>query len=360
MTLTPSDHQPQNAAEWRPTWHPCALQIRSIAQRTIRDFFHSRGYFEVTTPVMSHDVVVDAHLHPFTVTDPASTGSTSTDTLYLQTSPEAAMKRLLAAGSGSIFQIGPVFRSAERGARHNPEFTMVEWYGVDSTDADQMLLTEQLIVNVHDTVMDFCEDKTSQRPWNPISKLTTPFHQTSYESAFAPICRTSILELPTTDIHRLCEQHCGLNLPQGTDRDDLLNVLLAECIEPQLGQSLSQEATPEFLHSYPISQAALAVASEHDPRTARRFELYINGIELCNGYFELTDGEELARRATIENERRQSHQVKELPGAPRLIAAMQHGLPECSGVALGFERLLMALLNIEEIDSLLPFPIEIA
>lgn len=304
---------------------------------------------------MSHDVVVDAHLHPFTVTDPASL-----DTLYLQTSPEAAMKRLLAAGSGSIVQIGPVFRSAERGRKHNPEFTMVEWYGIDTTDSDQMLLTEQLVHAVHQAVTMFYDHTPDQPPWIPIPTLSDSFQKTSYESVFEPFCDTSILDLPTAAIHQLCELHCSLDLPKETDKDDLLNVLLAECIEPKLGPFNAGTATPEFLHSYPISQAALAVANEDDPRTANRFELYINGIELCNGYHELTDGEELARRTTIENDRRKSHQAKALPGAPRLIAAMQHGLPECSGVALGFERLLMALLNAPSIDSVLPFPIEIA
>ena len=304
---------------------------------------------------MSHDVVVDAHLNPFSVVDPASK-----DTLYLQTSPEAAMKRLLAAGSGSIFQIGPAFRSAERGSRHNPEFTMVEWYGINSTDDDQMQLTEQLVTAVHNALIDFCQTHSTQLPWKPIPKLTTPFRQTSYETAFEGLCNTSIHHLPTSEIHALCQQNCGLELSQQTDRNDLLNLLLAECIEPNLGPVHATTATPEYLHSYPISQAALAVASQHDPRTARRFELYINGLELCNGYFELTDSDELQSRTQTENQLRKSHQANELPGAPRLIAAMQQGLPTCSGVALGFERLLMALLNEENIDRLLPFPIEIA
>ena len=138
------------------------------------------------------------------------------------------------------------------------------------------------------------------------------------------------------------------------------NLILAECIEPNLGRSNQKTTTAQFLHSYPISQAALAVANEHDDRTARRFELYINGLELCNGYFELTDSTELTRRTAVENQRRSSQDSQELPGAPRLVAAMQHGLPKCSGVALGFERLLMALLNTSSIDSVLPFPIEIA
>ncbi|MEP3477660.1 MAG: EF-P lysine aminoacylase EpmA [Fuerstiella sp.] len=355
MTLPTDDSERNTSPDWQPTWHPSAMHIRSIALKTIRNFFYERDYCEVTTPVMSHDIVVDAHLHPFTVIDPASS-----DTLYLQTSPEAAMKRLLASGSGSIFQIGPTFRSAERGIRHNPEFTMVEWYGIDSTDDHQMQLTEQLVSAVHEAVIKFIKNQTTPQPWTPLSQLTVPFHRTSYEAAFQPFCQASIHDLHTHEIHSLCEQHCKLKLPNDTARDDLLNLILAECIEPNLGRSNLKTTTPQFLHSYPISQAALAVASEHDDRTARRFELYINGLELCNGYFELTDSNELARRTAVENQRRSSHKSQKLPGAPRLVAAMQCGLPKCSGVALGFERLLMALLNTSSIDHVLPFPIEIA
>lgn len=351
-----SEHRNENAmpndnsANWHPTWHPSALKIRATALRTIRDFFDSHDYTEVTTPVLSRDIVVDAHLHPFTVEDPDST-----DTLYLQTSPEAAMKRLLATGSGSIFQIGPVFRSAERGSRHNPEFTMVEWYGIETNDVDQMQLTQDLVIAVQASVKDVIDSIDVQMPWQPLPTLATPFLSTSYEAAFEKFTSESILQISDNSLRKLSENTCEVNLPENTERDDMLNLLLSERIEPNLGTT-----TPEFLHSYPISQAALAVANEDDPSTARRFELYINGLELCNGYFELTESDELVRRAEIENLKRQSHDTKPLPGAPRLAAAMRNGLPACSGVALGFERLLMALLGTEDIQQVLPFPIEIA
>lgn len=349
-----------NSLNWQPAWHSSALKIRSVALRTIRDFFYSRDYIEATTPTISRDIVVDAHLHPFTVDDSGSDDSGSDDSnsgelLYLQTSPEAAMKRLLAAGSGSIFQICPVFRSAERGARHNPEFTMVEWYGVETNDLDQMQLTEELVIAVQASIHKFIGTNHAQMPWHPLPALRSPFQHTSYEAAFEELAPESILQISDSSLHELCEKTCQLQLPENTARDDLLNLLLAESVEPNLGNP-----TPEFLHSYPISQAALAVASEDDSRTARRFELYINGLELCNGYYELTDSNELVRRAAIENQRRASHNTNQLPGAPRLAAAMQHGLPACSGVALGFERLLMALLGSDDIQQVLPFPIEIA
>ena len=146
----------------------------------------------------------------------------------------------------------------------------------------------------------------------------------------------------------------GCNPPASAidDRDDQLNLLLNDAIEPKLGCGV-----PEFLHDYPISQAALAVENPNDPRTACRFELYWEGVELCNGYEELTDAKKLAQRDAAQNETRQQHHSEKLPGAPRLLAAMQHGLPACSGVALGFDRLLMCLLNREQIETVIPFPI---
>lgn len=335
--------------KWRPVWHPSALQIRSAALRAIREFFRDRGYLEVTTPVLSRDVVVDAHLNPLSVSDPDGQG-----TLYFQTSPEAAMKRLLAAKSGSIYQIGPVFRAGEQGDRHNPEFTMVEWYGVGTTDDDQMQLTEQLVVAVQQSVADCCQE-IEPPPWKPLPSWTNPFGQVSYRQAFQNALGIDVLGIPLEELRFVCQQLCGLQLPPNIDRDDILNVLLAEKLEPSLGASI-----PEFLHGYPISQAALAVADDRNPETARRFELYIHGLEICNGYYELTDADELKRRTDAENQRRVAASSTTLPGAPRLEAAMKSGLPECSGVAMGFERLLMALLGTPKISDVLPFPWDVA
>ena len=161
------------------------------------------------------------------------------------------------------------------------------------------------------------------------------------------------MDLSVSQLQSLVTQHTTLAETAATitDRDDLLNVLLAECVEPQLGLQ-----HPEFLHDYPLSQAALAEINPADQRTACRFELYIGGLELCNGYQELTDPDELRERDRQQNASRETHATNALPGAKRLSAAMESGLPRCSGVALGFDRLLMSLTGAKSIEQVIPFP----
>jgi len=330
---------------WKPTCDIAVLHLRAAALRAVRTFFDGRGYLEVETPLLSHDIVVDAHLEPF------STTSSDNQTLYLQTSPEAGMKRLLAADSGSIFQVTRSFRKGEQGRRHNSEFTMVEWYGVETTYHDQMQLTEDLVRSVAIVVADWHSEQTSP-PLIPTQLPRQPFSRTSYDTAFQ-MAASGVLDLSAAELQTLAEQHTsiGNTAQQITDRDDLLNLLLAECVEPNLGKP-----RPQFLCDYPISQAALAEQRDRDPRTACRFELYINGLELCNGYQELTDPTELKRRDQQQNASRSAHHSEPLPGAPRMAAAMQAGLSKCSGVALGFDRLLMSLTGCNEIAQVMPFP----
>lgn len=335
---------PQTAQDiWQPTCPMSMLRLRDSVLWAIRNFFRQRGYLEVETPLLSHDIVVDAHLEPFRVIDHNS-GSIR----YLQTSPEAGMKRLLAAGSGSIFQVTRSFRQGELGQRHNPEFTMLEWYGVGTTWQDQMQLTEDL-VRCAVSQIENCEPPISERP----------FARTHYEAAFAAALGEplsgSILDQPIDTLRQLAMQHTGMGaaVHEIHDADDLLNLLLAECVEPQLGRS-----HPEFLYAYPLSQAALAEQNPADERTACRFELYLDGLELCNGYQELTDAQELSRRDRLQNCSRQQHGVAALPGAPLLTSAMQFGLPPCSGVALGFDRLIMSLTGHRNIRDVMPFPAE--
>lgn len=316
------------------------LHLRAELLRTIREFFRKRAYLEVETPLLSGDIVVDAHLHPFTVT-------TDSGVRYLQTSPEAAMKRLLAAGCGSIFQITRAFRRSENGERHNSEFTMIEWYGRDTTDHDQMDLTEQLVrLCFHQTAVLIGSSLTAER-------LHQPFRRLTYDDAMSSVLGKSILSLSADQLHSVA-QAAGTPIPESLDtasRDDILNVILATQVEPKLGVGI-----PEFLYHYPASQAALARLCDHDNRLARRFELYCDGVELCNGYDELTDPGELKQRDQINNAARAAHDSPQLPGAPRMMAAMNHGLPACSGVALGFDRLVMVATGSTGIDQVIPFP----
>lgn len=305
----------------------------------IRQYFAAQNYMEVETPLMSRDVVVDAHLDPFECT--------WADTPYfLQTSPEAGMKRLLAAGSGSIFQITRSFRNHEVGRHHNPEFTMVEWYGVDTTFADQLQFTEGL---VHAALQ-----ATSSRGWNLSGAefLNQSFTARSYCDAFLAAVGVDPVD---ASVEELCGSGAKQRLTAGTPRDEILNLLLADAVEPMLGQQ-----NPEFLTHYPAAQAALAQVNPADPRTSLRFELYVHGVELCNGYQELTDSSEMKDRESAQNQIRLTQNRPALPGAPRLLEAMQCGLPACAGVALGFDRLVLTAIGSQTLAEAMPFPVDIA
>ena len=308
----------------------------------VRAFFGQRGYLEVETPCLSRDVVVDAWLEPMRLRQ-------SDGDWYLQTSPEAFMKRLLASGTGSIFQVSRVFRSGEFGARHNPEFTMLEWYGVGTGWLEQVRLTEQLVRAV---VQAGCADLGRAEPeWG-----VAGFAVTAYADAFARELGLSVFSATDEELLRAARER-GVPIPDGPmmARDELLNLLLGFCIEPRLGQRGGVES-PEFLCDYPATQAALAVTTTTEPRVARRFELYIRGVELCNGYEELTDAAELRRRDGEQNQKRAAVDGSVLPGASHLLRAMEFGLPACSGVALGFDRLVMIAAGAQQIAEVLPFP----
>lgn len=316
--------------------------------RAARDFFGQRGYLEVETPCLSRDIVMDAWLEPIEVRH-------SGERWFLQTSPEAAMKRLLAAGSGSIFQISRVFRAAESGSRHNPEFTMIEWYGVETDWHQQIELTEQLVracvaAAAEITVYDLSASWAAEQ-----------FTCTTYAQAFERVFKIDVHAATGTELLAVArKQHAPIpETCTSEQRDDLLNAMLAFAIEPELGRcKASGQSAPEFLCDYPPSQAALAQTSETHPKVARRFELYIDGIELCNGYQELTDVDEMQRREDVQNAVRSDNELKILPGAPAMAAAMKSGLPNCCGVALGFDRLVMIATGSKQINDVLAFAAE--
>ncbi len=317
----------------RASWE--ALALRAALLRRTREFFDQHGLLEVETPVLSQDIVVDRHLDPLSAilySDPSRPDEGPR--YWLQTSPEFAMKRLVAATGRSIYQITRAFRAGERGPLHNPEFTMLEWYEVG---------------------VDYCGGR--QRLADLIQHLLGcgPIRQLSYAEAFR--------EHAGIDPHRASNEQLVQRARQlqpeapqwdPSDRDSWLNFLLAELVEPKLGID-----GPAILYDYPASQAALAVVAG-DPPVAQRFELYIGGIELANGYYELQDAAVLRARNRQNNEARQADGKQMLPEDSRLIAAMEAGLPPCYGVALGFDRLVMIAAGKRTLDEVLPFPIEIA
>jgi len=322
------------------------LQKRAKTLAEIRSFFHQRHYWEVETPLLSNESVIDEHLEPFCV---PMNGSSSTNR-YLQTSPELAMKRLLASGADRIYQICKAFRKEEQGTLHNSEFTMLEWYACGETDQQQIDFTEKLIQHL------FAQTKIV---------LPARFMRFTYEEAFRETLGVSILDLDVNQLQELARSHHisfatsnnegnpAPELAEQSERDNWLNLLLSEKVEPFFKK---QQAV--FLYNYPASQAALAKLSDADPRIAKRFELYLNGIEICNGYDELIDANELESRCREQNRLRLENGSQALPQPKRFLAAMKSGLPPCSGVALGIDRLVMLLLDCKSIKEVLTFPHE--
>lgn len=317
------------------------LKHRAVLLEAVRSFFREHGYWECETPLLSCDVVIDAHIDPLHTTDERGR------TFYLQTSPEAGMKRLLSAGADAIFQITRSIRSGERGQLHNPEFTIVEWYRAGDTHIEQMEFTEQLVRAVLNVGRRLSPNASRQLADASFERLT-------YDAAFERFAGTRVLTLTSAELSDLA-RHKGIEIPPSLpaeDRDGWLNVLLAELVEPHLGRD-----APQFLTDYPETQAALATVRAGHPPVAERFELYDAGIELCNGYNELTDADELSRRAAHERELRSASGKPPITDGPGYLEqAMRHGLPSCSGVALGFDRLVMRALGLTDISDVIAFP----
>ncbi len=309
------------------------LRLRAELLRRVRAFSMQRGFLEVETPLLSADVVVDRHLDPLRVILPRDVRQPEVGReMWLQTSPEFAMKRLLAAGGEAIYQITRAFRGGEQGRLHNPEFTMVEWYRRGDGVAEGM----QLLGDLAETLLGL----------GPAERLT-------YGEAFE---RWAGVDPHTADVAELRQRAvaAGQTEPPALgqlDRDGWLDYLLTELVEPHLGGE-----RPTILHDYPASQAALARVRDGDPPVAERFELYVRGIELANGYHELLDPAVLRGRNRANNELRIADGKRQLPAESRLLAAMDQGLPASCGVALGFDRLVMIAAGATSLAEVIAFP----
>lgn len=320
-----------------PTASLETLAVRASMLRELRRFFDERGFLEVETPMLSADTVVDRHLDPFAVS--VTSGSTVDTgamgaTYWLQTSPEFGMKRLLAAGATAIYQVTRAFRREEQGPLHNPEFTMVEWYRC----GDQMSQGMQLLSDLSEQML---------RRGSAITR--------TYREVFESTLGVNPHRASCEQLRDLAES-CQLSIPESfvdADRDAWLDLLLAERIQPTLGT-----AQPVIVHDYPASQSALARIRQDDDVVAERFELFVDGIEMANGYHELLDADELASRQEIANQLRRQDGKQALPEDNRLLSAMRHGLPPCVGVALGFDRLVMVATGAQRLADVMAFPFE--
>jgi lysyl-tRNA synthetase class 2 len=322
-----------NPVDFMPDASWDQLRARAHLLRQTRTFFDDRGFLEVDTPLLSHDTVIDRHLDPIPVRMPEDPRQPDQGpTMWLQTSPEFAMKRLLAAGAEAIYQVTHAFRGAECGAFHNPEFTIVEWYRAgDDLQAGMKLLDELSQMTLKRGFAEYL----------------------SYAEAFEQHVAVNPHDCPLDDL-KVASRRLQLAEPASAatmDRDAWLDFLLIECIEPHLGRK-----QPTIIYDYPASQAALANTRPGPPTVAERFELYVDGIELANGYHELTDAEVLRERAAKANQARRSDGKYTLPEDNRLLAAMQHGLPPSTGVALGFDRLVMVATGAKTLSEVMAFP----
>lgn len=316
--------------EWMPTASIQQLKQRAALLNTIRQFFAARDVLEVDTPAMSHATVTDVHLHTFQ-TEFVGPGYANGGQLHLMTSPEFHMKRLLAAGSGSIYQIGKAFRNEENGRYHNPEFTMLEWYRVGFDHhmlMDEMDALLQLVLGI-----------------GAAERMT-------YQQAFITVLGVCPLQGSMAELKQAAVK-LGLSdiAEPEQDRDTLLQLLFSIGIEPHIGQQV-----PAFVYDFPATQAALAKINPHDARVADRFEVYFKGIELANGFHELDNPAEQLARFEGDNVKRLEMGLTAQPIDYHLIAALQAGLPPCAGVALGIDRLIMLALGEDHIDKVTAFP----
>lgn len=307
------------------------LEHRSDLLRGLREFFYARDFVEVDTPLLSPEVIPELHIEPLPV---GSRDSTNHNARWLQASPELHMKRLLTLGMTAIFQVTKSFRAGEVGQLHNPEFTLVEWYRVDDDMHAGMTLVDELCRTLLDTL---------------------PAKRTSYAEAFQQhlgICpHTSSCEELAECAQRQRIAAVGIKID---DRDEWLNLLLATQIEPHLGVD-----APEMLYDYPATQASLAKTAvrESGIEVAERFELYWRGVELANGYHELTDAAELRARFAEVNKGRIADGRLALPMPESLLHAMERGLPASTGCALGFDRLAMLAVGASAIQEVMAFTV---
>lgn len=310
--------------DWRPTITPDIAHKRAALLHQIRQFFADRKVLEVDTPLMAEAPVTDPYLQAFSVQQ-------SEGIKYLQTSPEYAMKRMLAAGFGSIYQICKAFRQDESGALHHSEFTLLEWYRLDFDQYQLMQEIDQLLQQMLDTL---------------------PADQISYQQCFEDTFAINPHQIKLAPLIELTRENIGNIIGlQSPTHDDCLQLLFSNKIEPNLGKY-----RPIFIYDYPASQAALAKRHQVDGiQVAARFELFYQGVELANGYHELTDPTEQNKRFQQDLAIRQQQGIACVPIDYKLLAALESGLPNCAGVAMGFDRLFMLHCqqqNIEEVTMI--------
>ena len=310
---------------WRPFASIDVIERRAVLLQQIRSFMSHHGIIEVDTPILSHYAVTDPYIESIRA------GSTVEKDLplYLHTSPEFCMKRLLAAGSGSIYQIAHVFRDGESGKRHKTEFSMLEWYRTGFGYEHLMNEVTGLLGE-----LGFCAPE----------KMT-------YQQAFLKTINIDPHAASNDQLWNVASQHGWEG--DREDRHALLDYLFSVAVIQQL-----EIKEPLFIYDYPDCMAALATLKNSEPVVAERFELFINGMEIANGFNELVDAEEQRQRFTIDSVARKNKGVPEVPVDNNFLNALEAGIPECAGVAIGIDRLLMVLCEKDDINDVLAFSLD--
>ncbi|HEV2606540.1 MAG TPA: EF-P lysine aminoacylase EpmA [Xanthomonadaceae bacterium] len=318
---------------WRPSADLPALRMRADLYALIRKFFAARGVLEVETPILSQAGNTDPNIASFRTQFSGHVDAGPRER-WMRTSPEFPLKRLLAAGIGDCYELGRVFRNGEAGGRHNPEFTMLEWYRVGWDHRRLMRETSELV----------CAGLA-------LVDRAAHVRETSYRALFVDTLGIDPMGDDEAVLHAALDD---IRIdPSGLQRDDWLDLLLTHRIQPAF-----QRDELLLVHDYPASQCALAKIRADDPPVAERFEMYLGPVELANGYHELTDAAE--QRARFERD----HSLRVQRGDPlppldeRLLAALGHGLPNCAGVAMGVDRLLGAMLGTDTIAATVSFPFD--
>lgn len=317
-----------------PAWHPTAgtdaLAQRAAMLRAAREFFAVREVLEVETPVLGCYGVTDRHIQSMRLTEAAG---------WLRTSPEYHMKRLLAAGSGDIYQIGKVFRAAETGARHQPEFTMAEWYRLGFSLADMIQETCEFIRQLHKAMGFHLPGDTQIHSYSELVLTHTgidPLHATTLQ------LKQFAMTLPDWSV--------TLEQQLGDDHGAWLDFIVSSAVYPLLSTG-----TLQVVIDHPADQAMLARIRKDNPQIAERFEVFLNGLELANGFHELDDADEQRQRFAMDNKKRVAAGLPVMAADDLLLAALDDGLPDCCGVAVGLDRIMMLAGGYDELSSTMSF-----
>jgi lysyl-tRNA synthetase class 2 len=309
---------------WQPIANIDMLRARASLYRVIRDFFEEREVLEVDTPILSQSGTVDPFIESLFT-------EVCRKKYFLQTSPEFFLKRLLANNSGDIYSLGKVFRQGEQGKKHSPEFTLLEWYRVNWSEHRLMDEVEAFLKNLMPDVA---------------------INKTSYQDLFLSHFNIDPHSIFLKDLKLLVKKNIDINF-ELFDISACFDLLMTHCIEPKMPKGLF------FIYDYPADQAALASLGKNKKNqiVARRFEAYLNGTELANGYYELRDASEQKKRFEKDVNYRRQNNLPSVPYDKQLVAALASGMPECAGVALGIDRLLMELHKKSTINEVLSFSI---